>query len=96
MLLLLLQELFGIALLSILLLEVVVCAGQRETTMTSAVGDPGMRRDGLRVAIEAWNQCNEVGEEAPNMGSPRKADCFDIIVNSTDPSEFLTTCPHFH
>ncbi|CAK9151758.1 unnamed protein product [Ilex paraguariensis] len=37
-----------------------------------------MRRDGLRVAIEAWNQCNEVGEEAPNMGSPREADCFDV------------------
>lgn len=44
----------------------------------SAVGDPGMRRDSLRVAIESWNQCNEVGEEAPNMGSPRAADCFDI------------------
>lgn len=44
----------------------------------SAVGDSGMRRDGLRVAIESWNQCNEVGEEAPNMGSPRAADCFDI------------------
>ncbi|KAH9723526.1 hypothetical protein KPL70_007150 [Citrus sinensis] len=44
----------------------------------SAVGDPGMRRDGLRVAIESWNQCNEVGEEAINMGSPRMADCFDI------------------
>ncbi|KAJ4981802.1 hypothetical protein NE237_032639 [Protea cynaroides] len=44
----------------------------------SAVGDPGMRRDGLRVAIEAWNQCNEVGEEAPNMPSPRAADCFDV------------------
>ncbi|KAL0328387.1 UNVERIFIED_CONTAM: hypothetical protein Scaly_2271300 [Sesamum calycinum] len=84
MLLLLLQELFGIALLSIVLLEFVVSAGQRGTT-TSAVGDPGMRRDGLRVAIEAWNQCNEVGEEAPNMGSPRKADCFDIINNSTNP-----------
>ncbi|KAK4387167.1 hypothetical protein Sango_2587300 [Sesamum angolense] len=88
MLLLLLQELFGIALLSIVLLEFVVSAGQRGTT-TSAVGDPGMRRDGLRVAIEAWNQCNEVGEEAPNMGSPRKADCFDIINNSTNPSEFI-------
>ncbi|KAF7822576.1 uncharacterized protein G2W53_020720 [Senna tora] len=37
-----------------------------------------MRRDGLRVAIESWNQCNEVGEEAPNMGSPRMADCFDV------------------
>ncbi|OWM65533.1 uncharacterized protein LOC116192784 isoform X2 [Punica granatum] len=37
-----------------------------------------MRRDALRVAIESWNQCNEVDEEAPNMGSPRAADCFDI------------------
>jgi hypothetical protein len=44
----------------------------------SAVGDPGMRRDGLRVAWEAWNFCNEVGQEAPGMGSPRGADCFDI------------------
>lgn len=54
----------------------------------SVVGDPGMRRDDLRIEIEAWNQCNEVGEEAPNMGSPREADCFDID-NSTTPSEFL-------
>lgn len=44
----------------------------------SAVGDPGMRRDSLRLAIESWNQCNEVGEEVPQMGSPRAADCFDI------------------
>lgn len=44
----------------------------------SAVGDPGMRRDELRVAWEAWNFCNEVGSEAPGMGSPRAADCFDI------------------
>jgi len=44
----------------------------------SAVGDPGMRRDGLRVAWEAWNFCNEVGQEAPGMGSPRGADCFDL------------------
>ncbi|XP_072964825.1 uncharacterized protein [Typha angustifolia] len=44
----------------------------------SAVGDPGMRRDGLRVAWEAWNFCNEVGEEAPQIGSPRGADCFDL------------------
>ncbi|GLU17764.1 hypothetical protein SLE2022_341200 [Rubroshorea leprosula] len=51
----------------------------------SAVGDPGMRRDGLRVAIESWNQCNEVGEEAPYTGSPRMADCFDIEnSNSSD------------
>ncbi|XP_059290091.1 uncharacterized protein LOC132043630 [Lycium ferocissimum] len=44
----------------------------------SAVGDSGMKRDALRVAIEAWNQCNEVGEETPKMGSPRAADCFDV------------------
>jgi hypothetical protein len=48
----------------------------------SAIGDPGMRRDSLRVAIEAWNQCNEVGEEVFGMGSPRMADCFDVD-NST-------------
>ncbi|CAL5406003.1 unnamed protein product [Camellia sinensis] len=53
-----------------------------EEPYKSAIGDPGMRRDGLRVAIEAWNQCNEVGEEAPNMGSPRMADCFDVIHSS--------------
>lgn len=44
----------------------------------SALGDPGMIRDGLRVAFEAWNFCNEVGSEAPEMGSPRAADCFDF------------------
>jgi hypothetical protein len=44
----------------------------------SAIGDPGMKRDELRVAIESSNQCNEVGEETPNMGSPRMADCFDV------------------
>ncbi|PKU87613.1 uncharacterized protein LOC110107069 [Dendrobium catenatum] len=44
----------------------------------SAVGDPGMKRNGLRVAFEGWNFCNEVGAEAPGMGSPREADCFDL------------------
>ncbi|GAB4827175.1 hypothetical protein Ancab_034065 [Ancistrocladus abbreviatus] len=62
----------------------------------SAVGDPGMRRDGLRVAIEAWNQCNEVGEEAPGMGSPRAADCFDIykatLPNPTDAGREKCSC----
>ncbi|XWS18545.1 hypothetical protein CRYUN_Cryun32bG0054200 [Craigia yunnanensis] len=53
-------------------------AGAENDEYLSAVGDPGMRRDGLRLAIEAWNQCNEVGEEVPHMGSPRAADCFDI------------------
>lgn len=50
----------------------------RETPYISAVGGLGMKRDRLRVAFEAWNQCNEVGEEAPGMGSPRAADCFDL------------------
>ncbi|RCV09665.1 hypothetical protein SETIT_2G047300v2 [Setaria italica] len=42
----------------------------------STVGDPSMRRDGLRVAWEAF--CNEVGQEALGMGSPRGTDCFDL------------------
>ncbi|VFQ88486.1 unnamed protein product [Cuscuta campestris] len=41
-----------------------------------------MKRDELRLAIEAWNQCNEVGEEVPKMGSPRAADCFDVFKDS--------------
>ncbi|CAH8320692.1 unnamed protein product [Eruca vesicaria subsp. sativa] len=49
-----------------------------DVASSSAVGDPGMKRDGLRVAFEAWNFCNEVGAEAPHMGSPRAADCFDV------------------
>ncbi|ESQ39345.1 hypothetical protein EUTSA_v10001420mg [Eutrema salsugineum] len=49
-----------------------------DVSSSSAVGDPGMKRDGLRVAFEAWNFCNEVGLEAPHMGSPRAADCFDV------------------
>lgn len=54
-------------------LLLVMCSKQQ----VSPVGDPGMRRDGLGVAFEAWNFCNEVGSEALNMGSPRAADCFD-------------------
>lgn len=61
-----------------------------EDGMVSAVGDSGMRRDGLRVAIESWNQCNEVGEEAPNMGSPRAADCFDVYKASPQIGQFLS------
>ncbi|KAG5517080.1 hypothetical protein RHGRI_037734 [Rhododendron griersonianum] len=60
------------------LLLVSVSCSETAGGYISAVGDPGMRRDGLRLGIEAWNQCNEVGEEAPNMGSPRAADCFDV------------------
>lgn len=62
-------------LLTVILLSVSCARGKQ---YISAVGDPGMRRDGLRVAFEAWNFCNEVGQEAPGMGSPRAADCFDL------------------
>ncbi|KAL5981682.1 hypothetical protein ACLOJK_015745 [Asimina triloba] len=53
-----------------------------EQKYISAVGDPGMGRDGLRIAFEGWNFCNEVGSEALGMGSPRAADCFDVTNNS--------------
>ncbi|GAB2282095.1 hypothetical protein Dimus_016652 [Dionaea muscipula] len=59
--------------------------------MFSALGDPGMMRDGLRVAFEGWNFCNQVGEqEAPGMGSPRAADCFDLVISKT---RFKSTPP---
>lgn len=60
----------------------ILTVGSYAKEFESAIGDPGMRRDGLRVAIEAWNQCNEVHEEAPKMGSPRQADCFDLVRKS--------------
>ncbi|XP_006840341.2 uncharacterized protein LOC18430116 [Amborella trichopoda] len=64
--------------------ETAVLGGERKLGKgyVSAVGDPGMTRDGLRLGLEAWNFCNEVGEEAPKMGSPRAADCFDISASS--------------
>ncbi|EXB81491.1 hypothetical protein L484_014298 [Morus notabilis] len=49
-----------------------------EKKYVSAIGDPGMRSSDVRVGLEAWNFCNEVGVEAPNMGSPRLADCADL------------------
>ncbi|KAH7545025.1 hypothetical protein FEM48_Zijuj01G0049700 [Ziziphus jujuba var. spinosa] len=61
-----------------------------EDKYITAVGDPGMRRDSLRVAIESWNQCNEAGQETPQAGSPRAADCFDIY--QTSPLEIGKDC----
>lgn len=49
-----------------------------EDELGTIVGDSGMRNDNLRLAIKAWNYCNKVGEEAPSVGSPRRADCFDV------------------
>ncbi|XP_076890206.1 uncharacterized protein LOC143541210 [Bidens hawaiensis] len=79
---------------SLLIFTAVVClsvAGVKPAYLKStpesdyaAVGDPGMKRDGLRVAFEGWNFCNEVGVEAPAMGSPRAADCFDLLSTSKD------------
>ncbi|KAL8032397.1 hypothetical protein ABFX02_13G093400 [Erythranthe guttata] len=68
-------------------LSSVVSFSSEKNEYVSAVGDSGMRRDGLRLAIESWNQCNEVGEEAPQMGSPRAADCFDVYKASPQPGE---------
>lgn len=45
----------------------------------SAIGDPGMKSPNSRFALESWNFCNEVGSEAPEMGSPRYADCADMF-----------------
>lgn len=52
----------------------------------SAIGDPGMKNPNVRVALEAWNFCNEVGFEAPSMGSPRLADCADLYCPVTSDS----------
>nr|GME09435.1 uncharacterized protein LOC109187820 [Ipomoea batatas]GME13085.1 uncharacterized protein LOC109187820 [Ipomoea batatas] len=80
-----LQQFCVVSVLAIVFFNSVISSNQEHF---SAIGDPGMRRDGLRIAIEAWNQCNEVGEEAPEMGSPRQADCFDID-NSTSPISLI-------
>ncbi|KAK9269283.1 hypothetical protein L1049_001053 [Liquidambar formosana] len=77
---------FSCFILLVPLFGLIVSAGE---DYISAVGDPGMRRDGLRVAIEAWNQCNEVGEEVPYMGSPRMADCFDVDYSSVSCKQIM-------
>ncbi|KAK4391289.1 hypothetical protein Sango_2192200 [Sesamum angolense] len=50
----------------------------QENTYVSVIGEPGIKSPNARFALEAWNFCNEVGVEAPNMGSPRMADCADL------------------
>lgn len=67
--------LLALLLLSERSLSVPICAAER---YVSALGDGGMRNRNARVALEAWNFCNEVGVEAPTMGSPRFADCADL------------------
>ncbi|CAK9158365.1 unnamed protein product [Ilex paraguariensis] len=58
--------------------EVASMAISPEKRYISVLGDPGMQNPNARFALEAWNFCNEVGMEAPNMGSPRLADCADL------------------
>ncbi|KNA12238.1 hypothetical protein SOVF_127760 [Spinacia oleracea] len=67
------------------------CCANENVNRKSAVGDPGMKRDGLRVGFEAWNFCNEVGNEAPGMGSPRAADCFDVIPTSFNKNKYQSS-----
>lgn len=56
----------------------------------SAIGDPGMKSANVRIALEAWNFCNEVGFEAPGMGSPRLADCADLFCSSLITGKFCS------
>ncbi|KAK1556901.1 hypothetical protein Q3G72_014222 [Acer saccharum] len=56
-----------------------------QTGYISAIGDPGMKRDSLTVAIESWTK-NPNREEVPQMGSPRAADFFDIYQASSTQS----------
>lgn len=83
--------------LFVIVMLIMYSASTVEGGYMTAIGDPGMRRDGLRVAIEAWNQCNEVGEEAPDMGSPRQADCFDLKPHDSTATSFLdsSACEFF-
>lgn len=50
----------------------------------SALGDPGMKSEKVRVAVEGWNFCNRVGYESPEAPSPRWADCTDIHCENSD------------
>ncbi|VVB08673.1 unnamed protein product [Arabis nemorensis] len=67
--------LLALLLLSERSLSVPICEAEK---YVSALGDGGMRNRNTRIALEAWNFCNEVGSEAPTMGSPRLADCADL------------------
>ncbi|XP_049378673.1 uncharacterized protein LOC125843579 isoform X2 [Solanum stenotomum] len=65
-------------LLSLVVVVVHICDLGYADSYVSAIGDPGMKNPNSRFAFEAWNFCNEVGSEAPRMGSPRLADCADL------------------
>lgn len=72
------------------------CSPHASLEYISAIGDPGMKSPNVRVAFEAWNFCNEVGAEAPHMGSPRLADCADLRTPFASGMQFFwVTVPLF-
>lgn len=75
--------------LSVVVVVVHICDLGYADSYVSAIGDPEMKNPNSRFAFEAWNFCNEVGTEAPNMGSPRLADCADLHASTS-----LTGFPH--
>uniref|UniRef100_A0A7N0ZZ30 DUF7705 domain-containing protein n=1 Tax=Kalanchoe fedtschenkoi TaxID=63787 RepID=A0A7N0ZZ30_KALFE len=70
---------FAAALVLVLCLSTPSVCCNAPGEFVSAIGDPEMRSPSSRFALEAWNFCNEVGAEAPGVGSPRYADCADIF-----------------
>lgn len=72
-----------------------VCAADEALKLhlgRSVLGDPGMKSDKVRVAVEGWNFCNRVGYEDPNAPSPRWADCTDIHCKSPDDGTLNFNC----
>nr|XP_019066795.1 uncharacterized protein LOC101250654 isoform X2 [Solanum lycopersicum] len=69
--------------LSVVVVVVHICDLGYADSYVSAIGDPEMKNPNSRFAFEAWNFCNEVGTEAPNMGSPRLADCADLHASTS-------------
>lgn len=62
----------------------------------SALGDPGMKSEKVRVAVEGWNFCNRVGFESPDAPSPRWADCTDIHCEKPDAAGVGEQCVAEH
>eukprot|EP00249_Psilotum_nudum_P000872 c13029_g1_i1 orf=248-1840(+) len=52
--------------------------GVDKPAFESALGDSGMKDHRVRVSIEAWDFCNNVGRDSLGLPSPRQADCADI------------------
>ncbi|BBN08493.1 hypothetical protein MPTK1_4g12040 [Marchantia polymorpha subsp. ruderalis] len=68
-------------------------SGSSEPELRSALGDPGMRSDKVRVAAEAWNFCNRVGMQTDSALSPRWADCADLSPSLSTSGELAVDDP---